>query len=160
MREALSFFMPGLPVAKGRPKFVRATGRAFTPAKTVAAERGIAQFAAAAMAGRPLFNIPVELRVVAYLLPPKTRTKAERALPWAGFRGSRPDVDNYIKAVMDACIGVVFTDDALVASIHAAKIYDVQPGLRVCVEPLSWASWPVRRTPDAPAGLFAETEAA
>jgi hypothetical protein len=35
---SLTLVIPGTPVAKGRPKFVRATGRTYTPAKTKAAE--------------------------------------------------------------------------------------------------------------------------
>lgn len=139
----LSFFVPGTPAAKGRPRFVRATGRAYTPAATIQAERGIAQFASEAMRGRSLFDVPVELRVIACYLPPKTRTKAQRALPWAGFRGSRPDLDNCLKACLDACNGVVWTDDALVAAAHVAKVYGPVPGLRVSVHALSPASWPL-----------------
>lgn len=149
--ESLRFFMPGIPTAKARSRFVRRGFKgpdgkmrySYPDGKTVAGERGIAQFAAEAMRGRPLFDMPVELRVIAVLLPPKTRTRAQRAMAWADFRGSRPDIDNYIKAVMDACICVVFTDDALVASVHAAKIYGLQPGIHVSVHPLYLNSWPL-----------------
>jgi Holliday junction resolvase RusA-like endonuclease len=161
--EPLVFTMPGLPVAKGRPRFVRASGRTYTPAATVKGERGIAQFAAEAMRGRPLFDMPVELRVIARYLPPKTRTRAQRRLPWADYKGTRPDGDNLLKAILDAGNGVIWTDDALVASFHLAKIYGMQPGIHVSVHPLAADSWPFsgyvamsRATPsDAPAGLFA-----
>lgn len=148
--EPLVFFMPGIPVAKARSRFLR---RGFTgpdgkvrysypDAKTVSGERSIAQLAFVAMAGRAPFDIPVELRIIAVLQPPKMRTKAVLRRPWADFRGARPDIDNYCKQVMDACIGVVFTDDALVATLHAAKIYGMQPGIHVSVHPLSADSWP------------------
>lgn len=151
----VEFYIPGVPVAKGRPRFVRATGRTYTPPRTVEAERGIAQIAAEAMRGRPLFDMPVELRVIASYLPPKSRTRADRAAPWSAFRGSRPDADNLIKAISDACIGVVFTDDALVAAVHFAKVYGARPGLHVSVHPLSRASWPLLARQAEPA-LFGE----
>jgi Holliday junction resolvase RusA-like endonuclease len=142
MSEPLVFFVPGITVAKGRPRFVRATGRTYTPAKTVTAERGIAQFAAEAMRGRELFSTPVELDIIAAYSPPKTRTRAARSLPWARFRGSRPDIDNIIKGCLDALNGVVWVDDALVASARVTKIYDPHPGLCISVKNLSFMSWP------------------
>jgi ParB-like chromosome segregation protein Spo0J len=36
--SVIAFHVPGEPVAKGRPRFVRATGRTFTPAKTASYE--------------------------------------------------------------------------------------------------------------------------
>lgn len=150
----LSFFVPGLPVAKGRPRFVRATGRAYTPAATVAGERSIAQFAAEAMCGRALFSDPVELRLIACYLTPKTRTKAQRLAPWAGFKGSRPDADNLVKACLDSLNGVVWTDDAIVAVVHTAKVYGPQPGLRISVHPLSPASWPYLAQAHSTPSLF------
>lgn len=135
-----SFFVPGIPIAKGRPRFVRATGRTYTPAKTEQAERSIAQFAAEAMRGRPLFSEPIELRIVARYLPPKTRTKAQRDKPQ--FKFSRPDCDNIIKGLMDAGNGIVWRDDAIIASARVAKIYGDRPGIRVEVWPLTADSWP------------------
>lgn len=141
----LEFFIPGIPIAKGRPRFVRATGRTYTPEATMAGERNIAYFAAAAMRGRPLFSDPLELHIVATYLPPKSRTRAQRALPWAPFRGARPDVDNILKALLDACNGVVWVDDAIVASVRVAKVYGEQPGINVTLHELSPDSWPFAR---------------
>lgn len=138
----LEFFVPGIPTAKARPSFVRSTGRTYTPAKTVAAENTIAWRAAAAMGDRPLYDVPVELRIIAQYLPPKSRTRAERSAPWAKFKGTRPDGDNLLKAVMDAGNGVIWTDDALIASHHVAKVFASQTGLLISVHPLSLASWP------------------
>lgn len=150
----LSFFVPGLPIAKGRPRFVRKTGRTYTPAATVHGERNIAQFAAEAMRGRALYDSPVELRIIACYMPPKTRTRAARALPWAGYKQSRPDLDNLCKAILDAGNGVIWTDDAIVAVVHCAKVYAAAPGLRVSVHPLSPGSWPFLKAVDSLPTLF------
>lgn len=140
--DCVSFFVPGNPAAKGRPRFVRATGRIYTPAETMKSEENIRLHAARAMDGRALVDQPVELRVITYHLPPKSRTKAEKALPWRDFKGTRSDLDNHVKAAMDALNGVVWKDDALVASIHAAKVFADTPGMRISVHPLSFVSWP------------------
>lgn len=137
----VDFFVPGPPVGKGRPRFTRA-GRVYTPAETRKAEENIRMCAVRAMNGAVPIAQPVELRVITYHLPPKSRTKAQKAVPWRDFRGARPDVDNYVKAAMDALNGVVWTDDALVASVHAAKVYAEKPGMRISVHPLSFVSWP------------------
>lgn len=140
--DYVSFFVPGYPAAKGRPKFVRATGRVYTPAETEKAEDRIRTHAALAMNGRVPVEQPVEIRIIATYLPPKTRTKATKQTPWASFKPSRPDCDNIAKLCADAMNGIVFRDDALVATMHVAKVYGETPGIRVSVHPLSFVSWP------------------
>ena len=61
--SATTFRVPGTPVGKGRVRFVRKTGRTFTPTKTARFEERVAFFAEAA--GLPLLSGPVELSVVA-----------------------------------------------------------------------------------------------
>ncbi len=43
-----------------------------------------------------------------------------------------PDIDNYVKAALDAMSGTVYTDDKLVIELHARKVYGT-PG-RIEVE--------------------------
>jgi Holliday junction resolvase RusA-like endonuclease len=44
---------------------------------------------------------------------------------------SRPDVDNYAKAVLDACNGVLYLDDSQIADLHASKKYSDVPRVEV-----------------------------
>lgn len=131
----------------------------FTPARQRSFMGVLRSAAMDAMRGAPPVDDPVELRIIAYYMPPKSRTRAERAHPGAGFKKSAPDVDNITKIIKDSLKKIVWVDDARVASLHVAKVFDARPRLVVAVEPLSWASWPFRRTPAAPAGLFAEEAA-
>jgi Holliday junction resolvase RusA-like endonuclease len=40
---------------------------------------------------------------------------------------SRPDIDNYVKFILDALQGVVWNDDSAVTEILATKIYSIEP---------------------------------
>lgn len=40
-----------------------------------------------------------------------------------GFKGTRPDIDNLIKAFLDSLNGVLWPDDALVTSCNAYKLW-------------------------------------
>ena len=48
--------------------------------------------------------------------------------------GSRPDLDNFIKAALDGCNEIVFRDDSLVVTIMASKRYSDKPALTIAVE--------------------------
>lgn len=40
---------------------------------------------------------------------------------------SRPDIDNYIKFVMDCLNGIIYKDDSQVVHVEATKIYSTDP---------------------------------
>lgn len=68
MTSPITITLDGIPVAKGRPRFVRATGRAYTPSKTRAFETDLGYTAKEVMAGRPLLDGPLMVLVVACFL--------------------------------------------------------------------------------------------
>src|SRR5690606_194541 len=45
----------------------------------------------------------------------------------------KPDIDNFVKAALDALNGVVFADDKQVVRVEAEKRYALQPKLVVTV---------------------------
>lgn len=49
------------------------------------------------------------------------------------YHYQRPDLDNLIKS-LDGINGVVFSDDALVAEIHATKLWSDNPRSEIIVE--------------------------
>lgn len=119
----LHFVVHGTPRGKGRPRFNRASGRAYTPAETVSAEqRVMAEWIAA---GRPTTDGPLELRVVAVFARPQSHRLADGTLSKTGrasrFPCKRPDLDNLVKLALDALNGQAFDDDAQVVSIDARK---------------------------------------
>jgi Holliday junction resolvase RusA-like endonuclease len=136
--DVLTVELPGIPKGKGRPRFARATGRAYTPAATRNYEGNLAVAASAAMASRPLIEGPVDVIVEVGLPVPASwsRTKQLRAIAREIWPTGRPDVDNYLKAAMDAFNGVVFRDDSQVVQVWIVKFYSLKPSLSVTVRPV------------------------
>lgn len=139
MTPAVTFTVSGHPQGKGRARaFVRAghVGH-YTPEKTRSYESMIRGAAIDAMAGRPPFDVPVAVRVDAIFDVPASwsKKKREAALAWTIKPGKKPDIDNVVKAVVDACNGVVFKDDALIVQGSYSKAYGIAPGVIVEVMP-------------------------
>lgn len=106
----------GRPVPKGRPRFDPRSGRAYTPKETAAWERTIKRTATLVSGGK---RIDGEVSVDVLIVHPDRR---------------HGDVDNYVKAVLDACQGVLFGDDKCVCAITARRKYDNEhPRVEVCV---------------------------
>lgn len=47
----------------------------------------------------------------------------------------KPDIDNYMKAIFDACNGIVWQDDSLVVKVTASKMWAevIKPGIYMMV---------------------------
>lgn len=139
MTAPISIVVPGEPVAKGRPRLAVLGGhaRAFTPAKTRSYEAEIRQYAADAMGERPPMSCAVTVTVRAYMAIPKSMAKKHRPAALAGdLRPTkRPDGDNFLKALCDACNGVVFTDDALAVTMTVEKLFSDRPRLEAEIAP-------------------------
>ena len=137
MRIAFSVAIDGR--GKGRPKFSNRGGfaRAYTDSKTRAYEAAIKAAGEAAMAGREPFYGPVVLKVRVRRPILKSATKAQKALMLLDrIRPvSKPDWDNYGKAVCDALNGVAYYDDAQVVHGSVTKIYAEEPGIDIVIEP-------------------------
>lgn len=134
----LSITIPGVPVAKGRPKFTTANGfaRSYTPAKTHRYEDLIRCEAFNAMGGKVPLTEPVSMSITAYVQPPKSMSKKRRAEALEGTLKptTRPDADNYAKAALDGCNAIIFRDDSLVTDLIVRKRYSERPRLVITVE--------------------------
>lgn len=130
----IEFTVPGIPSGKGRPRFVKATGRAYTPAKTTAYESLIAYAGAVAMQGQQPFTGPLGMKLTAVFPIPASWPKKRRTE--AHWHTGKPDGDNIIKAAGDALNGIVWADDCQLARTAISKVYGDVPGLHVIVEAL------------------------
>jgi len=134
----LHLTIPGVPIAKGRPKLTTQGGfaRAYTPVKTRRYEDQIRCEAYDVMAGREPLQEPVSVTVTAYVQPPKRLSSAKRIDACAGVLKpqTRPDVDNYAKAALDGCNAIVFRDDSLVTDLIVRKRYSETPRLVITIE--------------------------
>lgn len=115
-----TFTVPGPPTGKGRPQFVRATGRAVTPKATRLAESRVLH--AWTAQDMPRIDIgAVAIEVEAVLERPQGHYKTAGDLSAAGRRShwptKTPDADNLLKLVMDSLNKFAYRDDAQV--VHA-----------------------------------------
>jgi Holliday junction resolvase RusA-like endonuclease len=131
----------GEPRGKGRPRFARRTGHAYTPAKTASYEAMLRHEAALVMAGRPPIEGALWVQVSAFFGVPQSWSAKKRAAALAGSvrPTRRPDWENVAK-MLDAFNGVVWRDDAQVVSGIIEKHYSERPRLRVEVFTLGEAA--------------------
>jgi Holliday junction resolvase RusA-like endonuclease len=139
MTDAITVVVAGLPVAKGRPRFVRKTGIAFTPSHVRKYESYARVASQLAMDGRPPIAVPVRAEITIDLPVPASWSTRRRD---AALRGdicptTRPDCDNYVKAALDSVNAIVITDDSLVVELVVSKRYASIPQLVIVITPLT-----------------------
>lgn len=124
----IEIILAGVPVGKGRPRFVKSTGSAFTPEKTVRFEDRLSIVAQEAMAGRAPLDGPLELYVEIRMPVPLSKPKRWRDAALAGLirPTKKPDWDNFAKTV-DALNMIVWVDDAQIVDGRVRKIYHEAP---------------------------------
>ena len=132
MTTLLHTFIAMEPRGKERPRFVRATGRTYTPTKTVRAENRIQEQVAREYKSAPCEG-PLMLVVTAFLPKPKSKPKNKHCWPT-----SKPDWDNLGKLVSDALNGIVYRDDSQITWASVQKCYCTlshpKPGFMVTVQ--------------------------
>ena len=140
MSDAVVIKIPGVPVAKGRPR-VRMAGKrpmTYTPSKTREWENVVTRYAVAAMReerGRRPFEGILFVEITFHMPIPASWSKKKRDEAELQLHARRPDIDNLAKAVLDALDGVVFKDDGQIATLHLQKLYaEDEPGVTAYVE--------------------------
>lgn len=130
----IEFFVAGKPVGKGRPRFTR-TGHTYTPDRTRRYEQAVAWECRKAMKGREPSSLPQHVSIGVAIRPPKSWSKAKTAKALHGeIKPGKPDIDNFLKAILDGCNGIAFVDDSQVVSVYAIKEYAEKEGVRVVIE--------------------------
>ena len=134
MMSDVFFFVPGEPQGKGRPRFVRQTGRTYTPEKTATYENLVkVQFMAVAQGQRfsDIAQLAMRLRIN-YSIPKSVSAK-KRSNMLLGIEKpvKRPDASNVLKAIEDGLNRVAYRDDAQIVYVEITKRYAEQPGVDV-----------------------------
>lgn len=131
---AITFTVPGLPIAKGRPRLTTRGPhpRAYTPARTRKAEGDFLLLAKAHRPAEPLSG-PLSLILRFVFAYPKSWPKKSRV---PTRHTGRPDIDNLAKMVTDACNGVFWVDDSQIASLVTVKEYGPESATHVIIEVL------------------------
>ena len=130
--EYVRFFVPGKPKGKGRPRF--SNGHPYTDAQTRGYEcQIVANYRRIAGAFKFPEDVFLSIKIHQYMPIPKSASKAnrERMVKGETYPSAKPDLDNVIKAVLDALNGVAYKDDARVVGILSRKIYSEKPGVMV-----------------------------
>jgi Holliday junction resolvase RusA-like endonuclease len=135
MGERVVIRLAGEPEGKGRPRFNRQTGRAYTPAATQKYESALRYVAQDAMGERKPLEGPLKVVVVACLpIPASWSKKKQREAQMRILRPTgRPDVDNLVKMI-DACNDIVWRDDSQIVDCLVRKFYSDTPELVITVE--------------------------
>ena len=141
----VDFWVRGLPQTQGSVRAILPRGSKHPVvihdrSKELAQWRaGITQQAADAMRARgqsQLLEGPLQVRLEFFLQPPAghalrtPRQQWQWSAPWR-----RPDLDKLQRAVLDALVGVLFSDDGQVVQLAAVKQYG-QPGVHIVAEQL------------------------
>lgn len=120
--------IPGQPVGKGRPRFSRRSGIAYTPKKTTEYENYVKGIYLKEY-GRTLIKDPVKLEIEAYFKVPKSDTKSvkRQKLSQQIKPTITPDADNICKCLMDSVNGIAYIDDKQVIQVNIEKLYAEEP---------------------------------
>lgn len=134
--KSFIFTVPGTPRGKQRPRFSRASGKAYTPKETASYESLIRLVFADKYPEHEPTGDPVTLSLCAVYPVPKSWSKKKQlsALEGEIFPG-KPDIDNILKIVQDAGNGVIWSDDVQIHKLKDIdKRYGTRPGLTVLIE--------------------------
>jgi Holliday junction resolvase RusA-like endonuclease len=139
--ERLLITIPGKPGHWRRARVSTRSGRPiqFTDAKTRDWEETVATYARAQWVGEPI-DVPCSLSVTILLSVPESKAGLRKWLKDRGLasvperhpHGSTPDLDNFVKGILDGLTkSGIWLDDRLVARIDATKWW-CQPGQERC----------------------------
>jgi Holliday junction resolvase RusA-like endonuclease len=122
--KPITFTVPGKPVTQPRQKFVRATGRAYTPDNGIVAYREAIALAAKAAGATPTTEAPLTLVIDWVFVRPKSHYLASGELnPRTALPLPPGDTSNYLKGVEDALNGVAWGDDVQIGKTIMEKTY-------------------------------------
>lgn len=140
MADPIVITLAGEPRGKGRPRFVRSTGHAFTPAATRSYEAALRYAAQEAMGERSPLAGALGVLIEARMPIPASWSKKKRQAAIDGDLRptTKPDIDNLMKC-MDALNEVVFADDKQIVFGSVAKFYSDKPALVITIEAMAGA---------------------
>jgi len=116
--------IPGPPIGKGRPRATKMGShvRLYTPKRTADWERSSALIMRNAWMSAPRDEL-CKASIVAVFPRPK-RLLRKKDPEYRLWHGSKPDIDNVVKAVLDSLVmGGIIRDDTQVVFLNAHSVY-------------------------------------
>lgn len=126
----IEFTINGECVPKARPRFSK-YGHVYTTPKTRAYEKIVKT--TAIDNNVPCITTALKIKIMVYKSIPKSFSKEKRRLAENGkiLPVVKPDVDNYVKAVLDGLNGILFLDDKLICDLSVGKRYSNYPRVEI-----------------------------
>lgn len=134
--KSITFFVPGKPRGKGRPRMNMKTGRMYTPASTKQYESEVRQ-AFIRQGGESFGDAPVMVEIEAQYPMPKSWSKKRKDEARATYSGVMVDIDNLSKVLLDGMQGCVMDNDQQVVILVASKRWSDTGGVKVTITDLS-----------------------
>lgn len=134
--NAICLEVCGEPVGKGRPRFSFKSGHAYTPAKTREYEDRIkSAFLESEQKGFPA-GVPLSISLIFGFKIPNSASKKtrEKMINCDILPMKKPDVDNVLKAVMDALNGLAYDDDKQIVKVWVFKKYSEVPRTTILIQ--------------------------
>lgn len=121
------------PMAQSRPRFAR-RGRgvvAYEKKEMKIWRAECSKLIKEVFGTEKLIEGPLKIDTTFYIHPPKyisSKKKLRGKLEAEEiFCSKKPDIDNYLKALLDSMTGIVFKDDGQVVECRARKLYSMKP---------------------------------
>ena len=134
-----TFIINGAPTAKGSPSFTK-RGHTYTPKKTKDYEDSIEKQLIEQDAKPFTKETPLRVEATFYKGYLKSWTKAELFQVKDGslLPVTRPDLDNYVKGILDGANGLLWHDDSQIVDLILYKRYDETPRVEIKVSEIKF----------------------
>lgn len=139
MIKTRSFYVPGEPRGKARPRTANVGGQQwhYTPQTTREYENWVRDQYAIQCRGAEMIpkgvNVAITIDCIFSVPQSANRRRQEKMLSGLIRPVKRPDADNVLKIVADALNGLAYHDDAQIVSATVTKLYGPEPMVRVWI---------------------------
>ena len=116
----VTFTVPGIPVGKGRPRFMK-NGHTYTPQKTRDYEDKVVKCWQCQSGKGFAAGVPLVAHITAYFPLPKSLSKKRAAELDGTPHVKKCDADNLAKAILDALNTHAYQDDSAIAFLTVRK---------------------------------------
>lgn len=127
------------PKPQSRPRFTR-HGRPYELKDMKEYKQAIEHMTKEQLKCDKLVDVPLSVSIKFYIEPPQYISKVKKnalELKQETMRVFRkPDIDNYVKAILDSMNDIVFKDDGQISELYAKKVYSLRPRTEVTVKVL------------------------
>lgn len=135
IKKSIDLAIPLEPTPKGRPRFNVHYNyvSAHTPPKTKRFEQDLALYFIQSNAPKFDKGVPLKVSIVFGMAIPSSTSKKKRNEMLQGLLNHvvKPDLDNLVKAVLDALNDLAWHDDAQIIELHVSKKYVESPNIHI-----------------------------